>query len=361
MKIKEIKVEAIDEETGIILKRIVTDKGIFFSRKIAVSNTIYVCEKNRIKLNKSIIDTPFQTQHLEWNKSNEEWELTGLKKAKKHADQSNRFFIPFNQRNQSQWSSLGWDESFEDFRDLLRKTDIVPLYVPVTASLDELDTYKQKALSYLSKDQEIIIVLSTKHDIRHFPIIFESELKSSHFLGVSCYELTDSVELINVNFMKSLNAKLKLGQDCALIMCFNFPRVMSRHLQVAGSFAFTLFGGDVFSQRSNFAMDYEKLEDLKPEDIYCYDNKEKKFTKSNTQKVRYGFDITDGVITNIPVSEGLDWHQAIKFLSQRLQQNDLDLINDCLIQKQPLETEIKNYTGWNVFLDSISSQIPKTK
>ncbi|MEK6951991.1 MAG: hypothetical protein AABX29_03175 [Nanoarchaeota archaeon] len=354
MKIEEIKVEAVDEQTGIILKKIVTNRGTFFNRKIAVSNTIYVCEKNRVKLNRSVIDTPFQTQHLEWNKSNEEWELTGLKKAKKHAEKNSRFFIPFNQRNQSQWNSLDWNESLEDFKDLLRKTDIVPLYIPITASLEELDINKQKALSYLSEDQELMIALSTKHDIRHFPMIFNSELKSSHFLGVSCYELANSVELINVGFMKSLNAKLKVGQSCALIVCLNFPRVMSRHLQVAGSFAFTLFGGDVFSQKSNFAMDYEKLEDLKPEDIYCYDNKEKKFTKSNAQKVRYGFDITNGVITNVPVSEGLDWHQAIKFLSQRLQQNDLDLINDFLIQKQPLEQEIKNYTGWSVFLDTIN-------
>ena len=353
MKIHYTKVEAVDKQTGIVLKRIVTDKGEFLNRKIAVSNTIYVCEKNRVKLNKSIIDTPFQTQHLKWNKSDEEWELTGLKKSKKHAEENNRFFIPFNQRNQSQWHSLSWDESFEDFKDLLRKTDVVPFNIPLTASLEEWESYEQEALSYLSKKQILMPVLSSKHDVRHFPLIFQKELKSSYFLGISCYELTDSIEQINLGFMKSLNAKLKVGEKCALIVCLNYPRVMSRHLQVAGSFAFTCFGGDVFSQRANFSMDYEKLNELTPADIYCYDNKEKKFTKSNTQKERYGFDITNGVINNIPVSEGLDFHQSIKYLSHKLQQDDLDLINNLLIQKQPLEQEIKNYTGWNVFLEGV--------
>jgi len=361
MKIHQTKVEAVDEKTGIVLKRTITDKGEFLNRKIAVSNTIYTCEKNRVKLNKPVTNTPFQTQHLEWNKSNEEWELTGLKKAKKHAEKNNRFFIPFNQRNQEQWASLTWDESLEDFRDLLMKTNIVPFNIPITASLEEWESYKKKALTYLSEEQNLMPVLSSKHDVRHFPLIFNNELKQSHFLGISCYEITGSIEQINLGFMKSLNAKLKVGENCALVVCLNFPRVMSRHLQVAGSFAFTCFGGDVFSQKANFSMDYDQLEELTPSDIYCYDNREKKFTKSNAQKERYGFDVTNNVINSIPVSEGLDFHQSIKYLSQRLQQEDLDLINNFLIQGQPLEQEINNYTGWNVFLSTISSQIPKGK
>ena len=48
MKIHYTKVEAVDKQTGIVLKRTVTDKGEFLNRKLAVSNTIYVCEKKRI-------------------------------------------------------------------------------------------------------------------------------------------------------------------------------------------------------------------------------------------------------------------------------------------------------------------------
>lgn len=353
MKIINTKVEAVDEKTRFVLKRTITDKGEFLNRKLAVPNTIYVCERQRMKLNKSVMDTPFQTHHLKWNKSEEEWELLGLKKASEHARKNNRFFIPFNQRNQTQWASLSWNESFEDFKDLLRKTEIVPLSIPLNSSLEEWIDKKSEALSLLSENQILIPILSTRHDIRHFPKIAGLELRESKLLGLSCYELTGVSERLNWEFLKLLNSNLTVGENCALIVCFNYPRVMSRHLQIAGSFAFSCFGGDIFSQTKSFSMDYEKLEDLKPEDIYCYDNHEKKFTKSNAQKQRYGFDVTNGIICNVPVSDGLDFHQTIKYLSHKLQQEDLDLINQTLIQKQPLETEMKNYTGWNVFLDTV--------
>ncbi len=353
MEIKEIKVEAVDEKTGFVLKRIITNNGEYSNRKLAVPNTIYVCEKKRVILGKPLINALFQTHHLKWNKSDEEWELTGLKKAKKHAEKNNRFFIPFNQRNQSQWGNLKWKESFEDFQDLLRKTDIVPFCIPPTASLEEWEGYKEEALSNLSEKQILMPVVSSKHDIRHFPKIIQYELKSSFFLGISCFEMTGAIELMNLNFVKSLNSKLKVDESCALITYFNYSRVMSRHLQIAGSFAFACFGGDIFSQRANFYMDFEKLDSLTPADIYCYDNREKKFTKSNSQKQRYGFDVVNQLVNNVPVSEGLDFQQAIKFLSHKLQQDDLDLINKFLIQKQPLEVKLKDYTGWNVFLDTL--------
>ena len=256
---------------------------------------------------------------------------------------------------------MNWDTALEDFKDLLRKTDVVPFNLPLTASLEEWEMYKAEASKILTENKILIPIISTKHDVRHFPNIVKQELTSSKLLGLSCYELTDTIELLNLGFLKSINSKLKVGDSCALIVCFNYPRVMSRHLQIAGSFAFNCFGGDVFSQTKNFSIDFEKLEELKPEDIYCYDNKEKKFTKSNTQKERYGFDITNGVVGKFPVSEGLDFHQAIKYLSHILQQKDLDLINDVLTLKQPLKAELKNYTGWNVFLNTISSQILKVK
>ena len=55
MKIKDIKIEAIDENTGLVLKRMVTDKGEFLNRKLSVPNTIYVCEKARIIFNNQSI------------------------------------------------------------------------------------------------------------------------------------------------------------------------------------------------------------------------------------------------------------------------------------------------------------------
>src|SRR3989338_9399817 len=100
MRIIKNEVIGIDEQTGMVLKKMITDKGEYLNRKLAVPNTIYICEKGRAKLNKSQIDSPFQTYHLKWNKNDEEWEFLGLKKAKQHAEKNNRLFIPFPQRNQ---------------------------------------------------------------------------------------------------------------------------------------------------------------------------------------------------------------------------------------------------------------------
>ena len=64
MRIIKNEVIGIDEQTGMVLKKMITDKGEYLNRKLAVPNTIYICEKGRAKLNKSQIDSPFQTYHL---------------------------------------------------------------------------------------------------------------------------------------------------------------------------------------------------------------------------------------------------------------------------------------------------------
>lgn len=224
MKIKETKVVAVDLKSGFVLKQTITDSGEFLNRKLAVPNTIYVCEKQRAKLNKPLMNLPFQTHHLKWDKSNEEWELTGLKKAKKHAEQNNRIFIPFNQRNQQQWESLSWNESLEDITDLLRKTEVIPFSIPPTASLEEWISYKEEASKKLSEKQILMPVISSKHDVRHFPDILAYEIKLSKLLGISCFELIDSIELLNLNFVKSISSRLKVGDSCALIAYFKYAR-----------------------------------------------------------------------------------------------------------------------------------------
>ena len=355
MEIKKTEVIYVDKESGFVLKKTTTDEGEFYNRQLTVPNTIYVCEKKRVNLNKPILNAHFQTHHLKWDKSNEEWELTGLKKSRKHAENNYRFFMPFHQRNQQQWENLTWGESLDELQDLLRKTKIVPINIPINSTLEEWESNKIKALSYLDEDQILMPIISSKHSPKTFPLIFNKELRESLFLGVSCFELVDAVEKINLNFVKAINSRLNEGEECALITYFNYPRVMSRHLQVAGSFAFSCFGGDVLSQRANFYIDFEKVDSLTPDDIYCYDNREKKFTKSKSQKERYGFDLSNNLTNIIPIAEGLDFHQAIKFLCHKLQQEDLNQINKFLIEKQPLTQKLMDYTGWGVFLETTNS------
>lgn len=354
MKLKEIKVEAINKETGFVLKRIITDEGEFHNRKLAVNNTIYVCEKQRVKLNKPLINSPFQTHHLRWDKKNEEWDLLGLKKAREHAEKNNRFFIPFHQKNQSQWAKLNWKTSKEEFLDLSTKTDIVPIYLPINCTLEEWTKNKEEALSKLSENQILMPVLSTKHNLKYFPLILSKEIKNSSFLGFACYSISNTTEKMNLNFMRALNRNLKEGDSSALMVCLNYPRVLWRLSHTAGSFAFACFGGDIFSHTATFPKNmslemFEKMDDLTPEELYFYDKIEKKWTKSNKQKQLHGFDVTNKLVNNLPVGEGLSFQQAIKYASHILQQDDLDLINKFIIDKKPMEIKIKDYVGWNVF------------
>ena len=99
MEILKVKTEYVDKDSRLVLKRITTDKGEFFNRKIAVSNSIFNCEKNRLIYKKTIFASPFQTFHLRWDKKVNEWDFLGLESAKEHAEKFNRIFIPYKQRN----------------------------------------------------------------------------------------------------------------------------------------------------------------------------------------------------------------------------------------------------------------------
>lgn len=353
MEIEKTEVIYKDEESGLVLKKTTTSEGEFLNRKLAVPNTIYNCEKKRVKLNQSIIESPFQTHHLEWDKSNEEWIFTGLKKAKKHAEENSRIFLPFPQRNQTQWESLSWEESMEDLKEFSSKTKIVPFAIPLEATLEELNFYKKEAKKHVLESQSLMTLISSKHNPENFPLIFNNELKESDFLGISCFQMVHPIEKMNLNIAKSINSKLNVGDKCALLTYFNYERVMSKHMQVAGSFAFSFFGGDILSQRAYFKF----ISEPTPDDLYFYDTLEKKFTKSMAQKQRYGFDLSNNVTNLVPVSSGLDYTQALKFASHKLQQDDLNKINKILIEKSPVLDKLKDYTGWAVFLETaISSQ-----
>ena len=47
MKIKEVKIELVDDDSRFVIKRIITDKGEFFNRRLSVSNEINSCEGKR--------------------------------------------------------------------------------------------------------------------------------------------------------------------------------------------------------------------------------------------------------------------------------------------------------------------------
>lgn len=356
MEIQDIRVKLVDEDSRFVLKKITTKEGKeFYNRKLAVCNSIYFCERQRLIYGKPLFNSLFQTFHIGWDNKEEEWDYKGLKKAKEHAKQKNRVFVPYKQRNEEQWSNLKWEESENEFKEFQKKVDIVPYPIPLNASLEEWKVKKKEALELLEPHQELIAIISSKHlNLEEFPYIVKEELKNSKFLGICCYGISDVIERRNLSYLNSINSSFKIGQKIALIFCFDYFRILKSHSSIAGCFAFSCFGGDVFSERAYFPKGWDKktfkkIFSKKPAQYPLYDIKEKKFTTSLPQKEWYGFDFTKSFMDRISVSEGLIGYNAIKWINHHLQQTDLDLINELLISKRNIIDSLKNYTGWNVF------------
>ena len=60
MQIKDIRVELVDKNSRLVLKRITTDEGKFLNRTLAVPNSIYHCERKRLIYGKPLFESNFQ-------------------------------------------------------------------------------------------------------------------------------------------------------------------------------------------------------------------------------------------------------------------------------------------------------------
>lgn len=358
MKIEEVRVNTINEETRLVLKTIKTSRGTFTNRKLAISNFMYNCEQDRIKFERPVFSAYFQTHHLTWNKFTSSWDYGELVLAKTHADKNNRIFIPIQQRSDEQINDLILQQSEEDFKDILGYSEYVPFQIPLQMGVNEWKKEKIKLLALLGKNQELVPIISSRHNPASFPLIIKEELGKSVLIGINSYELTRAVEITNLSYLTAINIKVKENQKTSLFVNFGYSRILTRLSNVAGCFAFTCFAGDVFSERAynpNIMPSQVRnhMMDTKPSQYPYYDPKEKKFTKSLPQKEWYGLDITKNSMEQISIAEGLTPYKAIKCLSFFYQQRDLDLINDLIISnKNPFEV-MKNYTGWNVFLSRV--------
>ncbi|MBR9704642.1 hypothetical protein GOV12_04470 [Candidatus Pacearchaeota archaeon] len=356
MKVIKIKTEYIDPESRLALKRITTTNGEFLNRKLAVCNSMFSCEKDRMIYGKPIFNSPFQTFHLRYVRSMGEWDFLGLKKAKEHADVNDRIFIPYKQRNEPQSIELKWAESDSDFFDFLTKHDIdnVPYPIPVNATAEEWIKKRTELKKHLKEGQRIVPIFSSKHDIENFPKLINEEFKECGLIGINCYELSSVIERINLSILRSSNSNLIVGEDCPLIIYFDFPRILTRQSNVAGCFAYNCFAGDVFSEKAYFIQNMNKeaianMKQKKPEDYYYYDPKQKGFNKSSQQAGWYGADLTRNSMRNINVDEGLTGYKTIKWLSYNYLQDDFDNINTLLAAKEKVLKHILDYSRWGVF------------
>jgi hypothetical protein len=368
MIIKEVITEAVDKGSRLVLKRIKTSDGDFSNRKLAISNFMYNCERDRIKYGQSLFNGVFQTYHIRFDKILNKWDYLGLEIAKKHAEKNNRIFIPYKQRNEEQLSEMKWKDCVNDFNTMIDKVDNVPFIIPIDANLNDWKKYRANAVSQLNPSQNLVPFISSKHNVLYFPTIIKYEIGKSNLVGIHSYELRNLIERTNLSYLRAINSNTKMGDKTSLFINFNYPRILTRFSSIAGCFAFNCFAGDIFSERAYFPVGMKResvnfMMDRKPEEYPFYDSKEKKFNKSLPQKEWYGIDLTKSSMANVSVLQGLNGYKLIKCISHIRQQDDLDLINTLILNKQDVIEFMRNYTGWGIFLDTIvipSSQIQQT-
>ena len=358
MKIQEIKVEGTDYNSGFVNKSIFTNNGVFENRQIAVSNFLYNCELDRLQYEKGVFNSHFQTQNLSWDKKCGSWNYEGLSLVKSHAEKFKRILLVYPQRNAEQLDNLKVEDSKKDFVEMSDLMDNVPFQIPLTLTLNSWKKLKQSLISLLNKNQTLVPVISSRHDVREFPLIIKEEIGKSNLIGINSYELTGATEILNLSYLREINRSIGNGENTSLFINFGHPRVLSRMSNFPSCFGFSFFAGDIFSEKTYFIERmHEKviksMFDKKPSEYLMYDLREKKFNKSPQQKGWYGEDITRKVLGGISVNEGLSGYQVHKWVSYYLLHEELNKISLMVSQKQNLGEYVNNYSGWSVFLNRI--------
>ena len=359
MKIEEIKVETIDENSRFVLKRIKTSEGEFTNRKIAISNFMFNCEQDRMKYERPIFNAPIQTHHIGWDFLSNDWDYNGLTTAREHADKNKRIFLAHNQRSDKQMNELKIKDSIRDFDELVDLVDNVPFQLPLEMTPNQWKEIKEKLNLSLKSNQNLVPIISSRHNTASFPLIIKEEIGKSKIIGINSYEISTPIEITNLSFLTAINSKIKINQETSLFVNFGYSRILRGLSSIAGCFAFSCFAGDIFSERAYNPNTMPKnvikhMMDRKPTEYSYYDSVEKRFNKSLPQMEWYGIDLTEKeYMGGVSVAEGLNGYQVIKCISHFLQQRDLDLINSLIISKSNVLEAMKNYTGWNVFLSRV--------
>lgn len=358
MMIKEVKVEAVDPNSGFVNKKIFTNEGIFTNRKIAVSNFMYNCELDRLKYDQEVFDSNFQTHHLNWNKEGKYWDYKSVLSAKKHAEKHNRIFLAYPQRNEEQLNNLTLEISKRDFKEMAELFDEVPFQIPLNMTYNQWKKVKPHLISMLNENQSLIPIISSRHDIRTFPLIIKEEIGNSNLIGINSYELRSTLEIINLSYLREINRNIAVGKKTSFFINFAHPRALAKISNFPSCFGFSFFAGDIFSERTSFISrmtekTIKSMFDRKPSEYLMYDLNEKKFNKSPQQKGWYGEDITRKVLGGISVNQGLNGYQVHKWVSHYLLQKDLDKITLLVSSNSNVGEYVKNYTGWSVFLNGI--------
>ena len=368
MRIKKTIVSSIDKESRFVLKLTEFEDGrTFDNRKIAISNSMFSCEEGRKKCNKPLVDCPYQTHHIRWNKKTGSWETNRLKKAKKWTEENKRILLPHRQMNGNMWDGLNIRSAEKNFFMFEDYSEYIEYQMPLNLDIKGWKKIKPVLISKLSNGKKLFVTISSKHNIKHFSEIVKYEISNSDFLGISSSgQFKNEIEKANYNKLKEINSKLNVGQKCALIIPFDYPRIMGKQSNVAGSFCYSCFSGDILSEFAYFisSMKKDKREQIlstNVEEFLSYDSKQKKFNKSPMQQGWYGQDLTKTTLSRVSSIEGLRPDQVARYVSHLLQQRDLNLINELMKERKPIIDVIRDFTGWGVFWDSeVKNQLIQT-
>jgi len=359
MILKKIKTEHTDKKTGLVLKRITTSEWESNNHKIAVNNTLYGCEQGRITNKKPTLRAHFQIHHIFFNKKRGVWNFDKMAESKAHASKLGRLFLPFQQRNAKQWESLTFQEAEVDFQDLVTKgLSFVPYPIPLDASLETWKKRKEDAITLLSPSQRLVPIFCSQHQRELFEDIYYYEFENTQIIGVQCYGLNDSTNLINLMKIKARNMRLQTGDEAPLLLGLNYENVLKTLSCVSGSFAYLCFGFDILSRRQvcleNMSVDIIKnILSKEIEEIMRYDRVIGGFNLSAEQEFWDGVNLTRTFLENINLTEGLTPYQAIQWANHREQQKDFDMLNDYLIDATEEENAVMSYIDekerWSVY------------
>lgn len=336
MILKNIKVEHKDEKTGFVVKKIATSEWETLNHKIAINNSLFNCERQRLICKKPLLKSPFQIHHIASSKNI--WDFDGIAISKQHATKQKRFFLAFQQRSEKQWNNLDFAEAEDDFQELAtRGLPFVPYSIPLNANLENWKKRKDDANSILNKSQMLVPVFCSKHQIDLFDDVYNYEFEKSKLIGMQCYSLNDATTLLNLMKLRLRNMRLEAGDEAPLLLGLNYSKFQRKIAHVSGSFAYSCFGFDIFSERQTF------LENMPPQvvseilnksidEIMRYDRVLGGFNQSAEQEFWDGRNITQEFLENVAVAEGLTPYQAIQWANYRGQQGDFNLLNNYILE-----------------------------
>ena len=362
MILKFNKVEAVDSESRFVLKRTNLGSKELLNRKFAVNNQIFFYEKKRLAENKEVFsNTPYQTCHIFKDKYIG-WDYTEIHEARAHADNQNRILIPFHQRSITEWEKLDWDSAETSFMNLATQgIQIVPYPIPYKANVTDWEAQKEIAKKKILPSQEIMLVLSTRHNEDTFQEFIRGEIKKSNLIGIQLYPSITPVDFLNLSRLRAINSSLKPNDICSLFVGFNAHRRIVKFDSVSSAFAYASFGIDVFSPyQMSQAMMKAMLQSnkAKAEEMlgWLYDKTQGGYSTNPDQEAWHGVGLIDLLKSKVTIDEELNKYQAIIWYSTLFEQQDFDELNGKILAKDDIMDFIKNEKSkWAVFWDKYGS------